>query len=424
MPLSSGSSANPASTRTARFEWDYILFLLLLALEFIIFDRLTAKNIAHFYPPWHDQIQYLSEVYNAFEAAKAHGFFAGLSYAVTKPSAQGMLGCPITFCLFEIFGPSRSAALAVNILFVIAFQAALFFTSHRVLGSRALAWGSFALTLCWHTVSAGGAGSASDFRLDLMAACAFGISLTVLLGTNGLRERRHAIYFGLSVAAAILVRFLTATYFVFIFVGLLIWSFRQTEAKRRISNLLLAGGIATLIVFPIFWINRQWIWDYYVVGHYFGPESSIRKSHLNTIGSFRYIGDMALDHAGPWIFILAVPFLGAAYLSGSGQLGDAAPKKPNRLYLGVLPETVCATRSQSPGGAGDASRCALRFSAIFRVWISRAGIVDSLSFGFDPAALGRRAWKKRGSPQNRTKKGRAKATRLAPPGILEIQAPH
>lgn len=291
-----------------------ILSTLLIA-EFFIFDVFTSRHHTWIYPRWHDQVQYLTEVYLGHEASRLNGFLSGIWYALTKPSAQGMMDCPLTVIIFELTGPSRSAALSLNIIFFIGFQIALYSTVRRFFKSQNLAWLSIALTLCWETIYSGSPGSATDFRLDLMGSCAFGASLAVLLSSRNLMTRRSAILFGLSVAFTILVRFLTGTYFVLIFSCLFIIFYFGQERSRRIQNLFISIAVVLVAAGPFFWMNRNWIWDYYYIGHYFGPESAIRNPHMNVIQSIRFLlinlygGHLGIAFISMSLIVLIISFL-------------------------------------------------------------------------------------------------------------------
>lgn len=100
--------------------------LALFLAEFLLFDRLTSRHHAWVYPRWNDQIQYLTEAYTGYEFARAHGLPAALGHALSKPAAQGTLHDVFALLIFALAGPSRSAALSLNMLAFLAWQAVLF----------------------------------------------------------------------------------------------------------------------------------------------------------------------------------------------------------------------------------------------------------------------------------------------------------
>ena len=102
------------------------VLVVLFGLEFFLFDQFGARRHTPVYPRWHDQVQYLSESYTGYEFARSRGVVAGLLNALTTPSAQGTLHDFLAIVVFLFAGPSRSAALSVNLFAVIGWQAALF----------------------------------------------------------------------------------------------------------------------------------------------------------------------------------------------------------------------------------------------------------------------------------------------------------
>src|SRR4051812_36956275 len=155
--------------------------LLVLLAEFLLFDHMTSQHHAWVYPRWHDQVLPLREAYTGYEYRMSHGLLSGLGHTLAKPAAQGTLHSFWAMLVFEAAGPSRSAALAVNMLAFLAWQAALFFTVLRGTRSRALAWTAVGLTLALGWPWSGEQGSATDFRLDHVTLCMMGLTLAAAL---------------------------------------------------------------------------------------------------------------------------------------------------------------------------------------------------------------------------------------------------
>ncbi|MDP3073406.1 MAG: hypothetical protein Q8N18_24150 [Opitutaceae bacterium] len=291
----------------------------LFAAEFFIFDQFGSRRFTGVYPRWNDQIQYLGEAYTGYEHARTHGLAAGLWHTLVNPSAQGTLHDFFATLVFALSGPSRSAALALNLLALIAWQAALFFALARTTGSRALALAAAALPLALAGPWADIPGSAYDFRLDHLAMCALGVASAAAVLTKGFRARAWSVAFGAAVGLALLTRFLTGTYFALIFAGALAWIMAGDERRRRTTNLVLAAGVAFVITAPLLWLNREWVWNYYWVGHYVGPESAIRSQGFGLGQSLAFIGShLGERHLG--VFFGALAGLGAiAFRIGRGH---------------------------------------------------------------------------------------------------------
>jgi hypothetical protein len=307
------------------------LLLGVFAVEFWLFDQIGARRHTAVYPRWHDQVQYLSESYTGYEFVQSRGVLAGLLNALTNSSAQGALHDFFAIVVFLFAGPSRSAALSVNVLALIAWQIAIYLAVSRSTASRPLALASMMLPLAltgpWENIP----GSAYDFRLDHMAMCGLGISAAAGVLTNGFQSRRLSGWFGIAVGLTILTRFITGTYFVLIFIGLAAWIYFGTDRKSRLFNLLRAGFFASVLAVPFVWLNYEVLRDYYWIGHYVGPESAIRNPNMGLIRSFRFVTDhLALRHLG-WFF-------GAVALTGTVLLAlmRSRTREPGGRSLWVI----------------------------------------------------------------------------------------
>lgn len=271
------------------------------AAEFALFDQVAARHHSWIFPRWNDQVQYLTECYTGWEYLKAHGFWAGLWQTLVNASAQGTLHDFAGMLAFTVAGgPSRSALLALNMLALIAWQAAGFIAVARGTGSRSLAWTAAALPLLLAWPWNGWAGSMADFRLDHFAMCALGVTFACAQLTDGFRSGPWSLGFGAAVGLTLITRFLTGTYFTLIFIGLGVWSLGTPDRVRRLRHLALAALVAFTLAAPVFWLNRDWVWNYYWIGHFTGPESAIRSPHMNFERSVAFVwGNFQGRHLGP-----------------------------------------------------------------------------------------------------------------------------
>jgi hypothetical protein len=283
------------------------LLVLVFAAEFFLFDHFGSRRITGIFPRWNDQVQYLGECYTGYEYARSHGLFAGLWHTLVNPSAQGTLHDVAALLEFEVVGPSRSAALALNLFALIAWQVALFCAVRRRSLSTGLAWFAALLPVVlrgpWDNIP----GSAYDFRLDHLALCGLGVTSALALATDGLRRRGASVAFGVATGLTLLTRFITGTYFVVIYLLLAVWSFAGADRRQRVQHWLLAAGIGAAMALPIFWINREWVWNYYYIGHYVGPESAIRNQNFGVIRSVQYVfGWLGERHLGTFFIAFAI----------------------------------------------------------------------------------------------------------------------
>ncbi len=289
-----------AAPKASLNRWLWLAAGLLMLAEFLLFDRMTSRHHASIYPRWNDQIQYLTESYYAYDHMREHGLAAGLKFALDTAAVQGKLHNTCAVLIFWVVGSaSRSAALSLNMLVFLAWQAALLFTIPRIGGSRVVAWMGFGLLLCLAGPWSGEAGSAVDFRLDHGAMCLFGVTACAALLTDGFRSTRWSLAFGVAAGVTLLERFLSGAYFAPIFAATAVWLLCSRDRWPRLRNLLLAGGVVALLALPFFWLNREGIYGYYWSGHVTNAESAARLRGFDFLQSVQFILEQLRDrHLG------------------------------------------------------------------------------------------------------------------------------
>ena len=267
--------------------------------ELALFCVATKRHYAWFYPRGFDQLQYLREAYAAYDQMQLHGLAGGAREALAQVSPQGSLHGLFAMLVFAVAGPSRTSALAVNMLAFIALQAATFFSVRRISGSYALGWASLGLLAALRLPWSGGFGSATDFRLDWMAACLYGVALSAAIAGNGFRSTRWAVAFGAAVGVVLLTRYLTAVYFCVIFLALLVGLLSQPNRWKRIGRLVLSAACALALSSWAFWRGRHALYTYYWVGHFAGREGPLRDSHLGPLASAKWMmSELLLQQIG------------------------------------------------------------------------------------------------------------------------------
>ncbi|HEX2855222.1 MAG TPA: hypothetical protein VHO24_18450 [Opitutaceae bacterium] len=296
----------PPRSATASVKPVHLVLLLAVMLgELLLFRSTVSRDHAWMFPRWDDQLQYLNEAYAGYEHAQEHGFIAGATATLTNISAQGALHDFWALLGFTVLGPSRDSALALNLLAFFALQAATFFAVRRLGGSTAAAWVAIAFLAALHGPWSGGSASVIDFRLDWMAACAYGIALAAAVTSGGFRSTRPALLFGLAVGFVVLTRYLTAAYFVLIYAALFATTLFDRERGKRCGHVLLSALVALAVVAPFFWHNRQAILAYYWVGHIDGPERALRGSQQSPLAATRRVlSELTLQHVGIAALIL------------------------------------------------------------------------------------------------------------------------
>ena len=334
-------------------RWMWVAAALLMLGEFLLFDAMTSRHHTKIYPRWNDQIQYLTESYTAYEQMQAHGLVAGLKHALGKTALQGTLHDTSALLVFWVVGSaSRSAALSLNMLVFLAWQAALLFTIPRLTGYRTLGWMGFGLLLCVAWPWSGEAGSAVDFRLDHAAICLICVASCLALLTNGFRKTGWAVAFGVAVGLTMLERLLTGIYFAANIAVTAVWILCGDERWRRLRNLGFAGLMAAALALPVFWLNRVAIYTYYWVGHVSGAESTARFRGLDLWHSvqfvFGHLGDMQLGGYFGWVVLLLTGLLLSLRLISSRRSANGSGR--DWLFFGfaflLMPAAVLTLHRQ------------------------------------------------------------------------------
>lgn len=391
-------------TRRPRTFWLCAILGAVFAAEFLLFDSFGSRRHTAIYPRWNDQIQYLGEAYAAHEHAREHGLLPALAHTLTNPTSQGTLHDTGAVLIFALAGPSRSAALALNMIALIAWQAALALAVFRQTRSAPLsglaAMLPLGLAAPWQTYP----GSAYDFRLDHLALCAFGATSALALLTEGFQNRRWCVAFGAAVGVTLMTRFLTGAYFIVLLVFLSVWVATRPGRGDRMINLGLATAVAAALAAPVFWLNREHIWNYYWIGHYIGPESAIRNQGMGIIQSLRFVSETAARHAGTAFAALAVFGVGLLRMArrdGSGNRSSLADSAMLGAAFLAAPAFVLTLHAQK----SDVTTTILLPGLVVLVvvawrWASRDAPVPrrgaiALSAAAVAATLGHFAWQQR-----------------------------
>lgn len=334
-------------------RWCWWAVVLLALAEFLLFDRMTSRYHASVFPRWTDQTQYLGDLYGGYEKVRAQGFWSGLAATFRQEVSQGKLHDTLGVVVFTVAGgPSRSAALSLNMLAFVAWQLALFLAIGRASGSRAFAWVAFALPLALAWPWSVDAGTAVDFRLDHAAMCLLGVSAALGLLTDGFRSWRWSLAFGFAVGITVVERFLCGLYFALMLLGAAAWIAAGRERGRRFSHLFLAALVAAVVAFPFVRLNWSGIVDYYVEGHLLSAEGQARAPGLDLLQSLQFIGSYAGRHQlGPWFGVMAGSL--TALLLAAGRRAPRPPASRTLdgwLFLGLVfllvPGTILALHKQ------------------------------------------------------------------------------
>jgi hypothetical protein len=281
---------------------------LVCVFEALLLHNVAGTAVAPFFPRTYDQIQYLTESYRVYEAARSHGLVQGVLGSFLEPRVQGWLLQLQAGLLFLITGPQRLVALDLNIAYLLAFL-----VTGGALVYRRLGLGP-ALVFTGLVVSASTVprlvGGLFDFRLDFAALCAWGMVVTVLAYSNGVGLRRWPAWLALVISGEVFitVRTLGFVYLVGTTVLLILATGMALahEGKKHVTGTRrsLLSALAIWAITEIAFVAQNWelVRNYYVGGHFLtsdvvaqGP--SFRLEELANAVGF-YPRSVLVDHFG------------------------------------------------------------------------------------------------------------------------------
>jgi hypothetical protein len=255
-------------------------FVCVLLIEAIIFYVHVQFRIAPYYPQVFDQLRYIGETEDILKDFHSRGF-AALLEPFLSPSPTGIT-YPVQGAVSAlVLGSSRASLLTVNLIYFLAAQVAVFFTVMRSRSEAAAAWLSISILVACDGIFRR-AGGIADYRIDFAAMCLFGIWICLLIKSDQFASRKFSVLAGLTAAALILMRFITAAFVVPMMAALLGWIiFRRRSfesCRQRITNYVISCALVIVVAAPALILAIGPINNYYVAGHIKGDEPAIRAA--------------------------------------------------------------------------------------------------------------------------------------------------
>ena len=304
----------------------YILFGVLLLLEFLFFRGYAEREVVWAYPNNHDQATYLLHTYSLYTDHLSNGIAAWIKYLKNPPS-QGILFPVQGVFLCLLFGATRMACLGVNFILFAVLQAFLLYTVRWL--TRDIWLGFVGVGLLLSQISAFfWAGGLFDYRIDFSAYCLYGIWILVVLRSAVFSDTRWTVGAGLVAAWLMLMRFVTVPYIIgaTLLTALLIsvtslYGLSDVRERHAVLRRIKGAGLFLAIVVgatgPFLYLARHAIWGYYGERH-LGPEKYVIAAQLHItdfIGHLSYYPKSILyDHLGPLFGALSLALLCIAYI--------------------------------------------------------------------------------------------------------------
>ena len=289
------------------------MWLLILAaaliVQVVILRSIATRMVAPHLPFWADQVQYLTEAYRGYDFIRAHGLFTGTIEAIRQPRPQGWLLQTAASWLMTVVGPSRLAALDLNIALAVLWLGVTGYAVKRAFGGPAsvlaigllLSAGSFTL----------GPGGPYDFRIDFASMCIWG-SLVVLMAVADGREGWGLRIAMLLVGVLLITTRFISSFYLMPFVGLVfllsllpIWR-RDRSWWQRGAPWFIMGAIWTAVFGLVLYLSYDQFSAYYIRGHIVSDEASVRRI---AAGLLSFSDDVIYYPRALWNLHLGTTFL-------------------------------------------------------------------------------------------------------------------
>ena len=280
------------------------MFVVIVLLQSALFIQHAKTDVIWAYPTSFDQTAYLAEAYTAFDQMTKEGVSVAIEKVLERPTPTGKLFPLEAAILFLFTGPGRLGALTLNLVYLVLLEWALFSTVLWLTGRWNTAFTALGLLLATASrfYSAGGL---MDFRIDFAACCLFGIFICVVVRSAVFQSPRWSVAAGAVAGMLIDTRFLTALYVSVILLALFLF-FLVSKSKQAI-HLFYAGSVLLIITFPLIWVSRAALIQYYLVASV--GESSIRNAEFGVSGMLSYAmfypASLLSTHLGGTYLILA-----------------------------------------------------------------------------------------------------------------------
>jgi hypothetical protein len=340
--------------------------LLLIALQYCLFRQFTLREIVWTHPAAFDQAGYLVNSYDLFERWLSDGFVAAFIRALHPNAPTGMMLPAQGAALYLFLGANRLTALTIVFFYFALAEVAVVWTVQWLTRS----WGFAFAALFLVALSSSRfywAGGLYDFRIDLVAASLYAVSLCLAVRSELFLSRRFTIAYACASALLILFRFVALTFVfgvlggVFLLLGAgYIRGARQDAFRNRLINVALAFCIIGFLAAPIFLLNIKQFAAYY--GTHFGPDKAVRAAELHLASGWDrfmfYPHSLATTHLG-WFFfaglavfagIVAAGRIASMRMPSSGGQQQASPWYDIFLAWAVLVPVVLLTVDDTKSG--------------------------------------------------------------------------
>jgi hypothetical protein len=340
--VASPSTRIPRTANLATTCAGWIGICALLALQLLILVTFAQREIVWGYPTAFDQTVFLSKAYETYDYILKHSLASGLDYGLAMRIPQGNLLQLQASLAYLVLGPSRLSSILLNGLYFAMLQLGFVWVLRWLLRSWAIAF--LAVGMLWTTTSRFTlyGGGITDFRLDFISICLFGIMICVAIRSDVFQRTRWALAVGGIAGYAVLFRYILIVYVLaIVFVWLLVVILeRKTRSgnslsytRQQLRGLAAATVVFAAIVVPMLIYSKSTIYRYYILGH-LGPDKKFRilESHTESFldAVLFYPRSLVYDHLGALFLLLACAIVSVllAVTLRSGKLIPSDERRP------------------------------------------------------------------------------------------------
>lgn len=244
----------------------FLMVLALIVLQWLLFSSYIERELMQTPFVQGDGVWYLSQSYEIYDK-----FINEDLYPVDDFKQRWGPLLNITATVFNsLFGPSRTAALATNIIVFLAWQVLIFYAFKRISGSSL--WGLFVFGFCLCLQAP--FFEMFKFQRDFITLGTFGVFIATVLISDTFLNRHWSLASGCIVAIMILFRYVTLSYLAVIYFFMtLVFVFIVLYKRRgnrdasfymiRLINILLSGFVVLiLIAYPIYLAKETLFLEY------------------------------------------------------------------------------------------------------------------------------------------------------------------
>lgn len=213
------------------------LWLILIAVEYMLFRSYAVREAVNYAPIGYDQAVYIGNTYDIYGLLAQGDYGQAWTYINSFITSSALLS--VVYALLFLFGYSRLSLLSINFIFLVLMQFVGYKVMRKVTSSSAAGVIFVGLTLMINT-SFTAYGGLLDFRWDYIAFCLYTIWASLLLLWLHTKERKYMYLSAIVSGVLVFSRFWYALFVA----GFAVFYFMFQFFKKRIPFKIMLRDIA------------------------------------------------------------------------------------------------------------------------------------------------------------------------------------